>query len=52
VGRPVRGHVLLETEGRKNEMRNCGKMYLDRDNDWTVKQINKSNLKMTLKNVM
>jgi hypothetical protein len=30
-------NILLETKGRRNGMRNCGRVDHDGDNDWTVK---------------
>ena len=30
-------NILLETEGRRNRMRNCGRADQEVGNDWTVK---------------
>jgi hypothetical protein len=39
VGRPDEGEgdILLDTEGRKNGMRNCWRGDQDRGNSWTLK---------------
>jgi hypothetical protein len=31
------GGILLETGGRRNGMKNCGRADQEGDNDWTVK---------------
>jgi hypothetical protein len=37
VGRPGWGGILLETEGRRNGIRNCGRVDWEAGNDWIVK---------------
>jgi hypothetical protein len=39
VGRPGRGRggILLETGGRRNGIRNCGRGDWERGNGWTIK---------------
>jgi hypothetical protein len=41
AGRPGGGDIFFKTGGRRNMMRNCGRMDREGSNNWTPKKVKK-----------